>query len=46
MKALSNATGLQLYWVQLETFERQFELRTEDDLFGGVRFAQIEGNRR
>jgi hypothetical protein len=38
MEAFSTAIGLQLYWVQPKTFERQFELRTQNGLFGGVRF--------
>jgi hypothetical protein len=43
MEAISTAMGLQLYWVQPKTFERRFELRTEDDLFGDVRFEKAFG---
>jgi hypothetical protein len=43
MEAFSTAIGLQLYWVQPKTFERQFELRTEDGLFGGLRFETALG---
>jgi len=43
MEALSIAIGLQLYWVQPKTFGRQFELRTENNLFGSLRFETAFG---
>lgn len=43
MEALSTTIGLQLYWVQPKTFERQFELRTENSLFGVLRFETALG---
>lgn len=43
METISTAIGLNLYWVQPRTFERQFELRTEDRLFGNLRFEKALG---
>jgi hypothetical protein len=38
VKALSNAVGLQLHWVQPTIFARHFELYSENSLVGELRF--------
>ena len=40
MKALSTTVGLQLHWVQPTIFARHFELHSENNLLGELRFEK------